>query len=281
MRSIERVLIVANAEKDGSSEMLSEITSYLQERGKQVSVIAHRGDIEPPRPEDGLDLAISLGGDGTVLYCARIIQHLGVPILAVNLGTFGFITEISRREWKRAFEKFESGDLGISYRVMLRVTVERSGEQVFTSHGLNDAVINASGLSRIVKLRLCISDTYVGNFRSDGVIIATPTGSTAYSMAAGGPILHTDMDALILNPICPFTLSNRPLVISGDDIIRIEAMPGQRTSLNLSVDGQDMCPIHEGDVITIEKAHSRALIIESDKRSFYEVVRSKLKWSGG
>ncbi len=281
MRSIKRILIVANTDKDRENEVLSEITGYLEELGKGVTVFSYRGDAEPPKLEDGIDLAISLGGDGTVLYCARIIQHLGIPILAVNLGTFGFITEITRREWKRAYDKFEAGELGISYRVMLRVTVERNGEQVFTSHGLNDAVINASGLSRIVKLRLCINETYVGNFRSDGVIVATPTGSTAYSMAAGGPILHTDMDALILNPICPFTLSNRPLVISGDDIIRIEAMQGQRTVLNLSVDGQDMCPLQEGDLITIEKAHSRALIIESDKRTFYEVVRSKLKWSGG
>ncbi len=272
--------MVINYQKDIGTIMQQEISEYLKQRGIACSTYGYQDGDSLPVIED-VDLAISLGGDGTVLYCARLIQHLGIPILAVNLGTFGFITEITREEWKNAFEAYEQGHLGVSYRVMLRVTVERDHKHVFSAHGLNDSVVNASGLSRVVNLQLRINNTFLGDFRSDGVIIATPTGSTAYSLAAGGPIVHTDMDALILTPICPFTLSIRPLIISGNDVIHIEVVPRQRTALNLSVDGQEMFSLMEGDLITLEKSHSRAMLIESDQRNFYEVVRSKLKWSGG
>ncbi|MCF7945077.1 MAG: NAD(+)/NADH kinase [Spirochaetia bacterium] len=280
MRKIKRVLLVVNIHKDEANSITQNIKEYMGERGIELLTHSYKKNEELPYIEN-IDLAISLGGDGTVLYCARIIQHLGIPILAVNLGTFGFITEIARHEWKKAFEEYEVGRLGISYRVMIRVLVEREGRKVFVSHGLNDVVVNGSGLSRIVRLRLCVNETHLGNFRSDGIIIATPTGSTAYSMAAGGPILDSDMDALILTPVCPFTLSNRPLVISGNDVITIEVMKDQRTMINLSIDGQEVISLKESDIITIEKSHSRALLIKSNKRNFYEVVRSKLKWSGG
>ncbi|MCF7945685.1 MAG: NAD(+)/NADH kinase [Spirochaetia bacterium] len=280
MRKIKRVLLVVNIHKDEAAAITQNISEYMGKRGIELLTHSYKKNEELPYIEN-IDLAISLGGDGTVLYCARIIQHLGIPILAVNLGTFGFITEIARHEWKKAFEEYEGGRLGISYRVMIRVLVEREGRKVFVSHGLNDVVVNGSGLSRIVRLRLCVNETHLGNFRSDGIIIATPTGSTAYSMAAGGPILDSDMDALILTPVCPFTLSNRPLVISGNDVITIEVMKDQRTMINLSIDGQEVISLKESDIITIEKSHSRALLIKSNKRNFYEVVRSKLKWSGG
>lgn len=280
MRNIRHVLIVVNFQKDPDGNLTEEVSAYLSSRGITFSVLGYQE--EPVLPDiEEYDLAISLGGDGTVLYCARLIQHLSIPILAVNLGSFGFITEITRNEWRHAFESFEEGTLGISSRVMLRVTVEREDSQVFSAHGLNDATINASGLSRVLHLRVLINSTHLGDFHSDGVIVATPTGSTAYSLAAGGPIVHTDMDALILTPICPFTLSIRPVIISGNDVIHIETVKGQRTGLNLSVDGQQIFSLQEGDLITLERSHSRAQIIESDKRNFYEVVRSKLKWSGG
>ncbi len=280
MDRIRNVLIIVNFQKDLEGSMVKEITDYLDARRISSTISGYQEGSPPPRFEH-FDLAVSLGGDGTVLFCARLVQHMGIPILAVNLGTFGFITEIARDEWKQAFEAYERGELGLSSRVMLRVAVERNERQVFSAHGLNDAAVTASGLSRVVNLQLCVNSTQLGVFRSDGVIAATPTGSTAYSLAAGGPIVHTDMDALILTPICPFTLSIRPMIISGNDVLRIEVLEGQRTGLNLSVDGQQYFALQEQDIITIEKSHSRALLIESDKRNFYEVVRSKLKWSGG
>ena len=138
-----------------------------------------------------------------------------VPILAVNMGDFGFITEVSRSELDRHLEKYLDGRLWVSERLMLSVAVHRDGREIGAFLGLNEAVIGIKGISRMIRLKIFLSDTYMGRYRADGVIIATPTGSTAYSMAAGGPILHPEMEAFILTPICPFTLSNRPTVVPG------------------------------------------------------------------
>jgi NAD+ kinase len=142
-------------------------------------------------------------------------------------------------------------------------------------------VVSASGISRIVRLRLSLSQAYLGEYRADGMIVSTPTGSTAYSAAAGGPILEPEMEALIINPICPFTLSNRPLVVRGTETVHIEVMKKQRTDLNLTVDGQSTVPLKPGDTIEVRAGAKKAHIIRSDKRNFFEVLRSKLNWSGG
>jgi NAD+ kinase len=202
-------------------------------------------------------------------------------MLAVNLGTFGFITEISKMEWQEAFELFESGKAGISRRLMVRVTVNRGPDKVFQSHGLNEVTISSSGMAKMVQFDLYINQTNAGRFRSDGIIIATPTGSTGYSLAAGGPILDADLDALIVNPICPFTLSNRPLVIAGEDVVRVVVPTGQKTALTLTVDGQVLFALQEGDVVTAEKSRSKATLVMSSHRNYYEVIRDKLNWSGG
>ncbi len=280
MRKVEKVLLVVNLHKLDAQRLSSEITSYLEHRNITVKVLGLTGKTQPPKIERA-DLAISLGGDGTVLFCARMLQDLGIPILAVNLGTFGFITEVSVDEWKEAFEKFCSGETILSHRLMFRVTVKRKDKNILLGHGLNDVVVNAIGISKVVKLELHLNETLLGTFRSDGIIVATPTGSTAYSLAAGGPIVDSEMEALIVTPICPFTLSNRPLVVSGNDIIKIKVMPKQRTTISLTIDGQETLPLEEGDAIIVEKSRSRVLLALSNKRNFYEVVRSKLQWSGG
>ncbi len=279
MRTVERVLLVVNLHKPDAQRLSSEIIAYLEGRGITVDFLGLKRDSPKPVLND-IDLAISLGGDGTVLYCARMLQDQGIPILAVNLGTFGFITEVSVDEWQDAFEKFCCGETILSKRLMYRVRVIRQGKTIYRAHGLNDTVVTATGISKVVTLKLFLNDTHLGTFRADGIICATPTGSTAYSMAAGGPIVDSEMEALIVTPISPFTLSNRPLVISGDDIIRIEVLAHQRTEMNLTVDGQEMFHLEEGDEVVIEKSRSRALLALSDKRNFYEVVRSKLNWSG-
>ncbi len=279
MRSIKKVLLVVNLHKPDAQRLSSEIIEYLEKREIKVQYLGLKD--QSPKPEvDQVDLAISLGGDGTVLYCARMLQDKGIPILAVNLGTFGFITEVSVNEWKEAFEKFCCGETVLSKRLMYRVKVIRQGKTIFKSHGLNDAVVTATGISKVVNLKLFLNDTLLGTFRADGIICATPTGSTAYSMAAGGPIVDSDMEAMIVTPISPFTLSNRPIVVSGDDIIRIQILSHQRTKMNLTVDGQEMFHLLEDDEVIIEKSRSRALLALSNKRNFYEVVRSKLNWSG-
>ena len=279
-RKIKRVLVVVNLAKEEASGIADEIERYLVDR--QLSVRVHRFSGKPTGFEvSDYDIAFSLGGDGTVLYSARLLALHGIPILAVNIGDFGFITEISKNEWKKAFAMFCSGELGISERVMIETRVYRSGEEIASYFGLNDSVITSAGISKVVRLSVDIGKTALGKYRADGVIVATPTGSTAYSASAGGPILDPEMNALILNPICPFTLSNRPLVLLGDKPVFITLEEGQRTDVIMTVDGQEVISLIEGDSVRFQLAQMRAKIIRSDKRNFYEVLRSKLNWSGG
>ncbi|MGM0432613.1 MAG: NAD(+)/NADH kinase [Spirochaetota bacterium] len=280
MKTIKHVLLVVNMHKKDAPRLSSEIRAYLEAREINVELIELRGKSSIPNIGT-TDLAISLGGDGTVLFCARMLHDKGIPILAVNLGTFGFITEVSIDEWQEAFEKFCCGETVLSYRLMYRLAVQRGDRTVYSAHGLNEVVVSAVGISNVVNLNLHLNETLLGTFRADGIIIATPTGSTAYSLAAGGPIVDSEMEALIVTPVCPFTLSNRPIVVSGEDVITIEVLSHQRTRLNLTADGQEMFELEEGDHIVVERSRSRAMLALSNKRNFYEVVRSKLHWSGG
>ncbi len=280
-RIVRHVLIIANWRKEASHTLSESVAAYLTEKGIGSTIFRTNAESEVLHVEKGTDLVICLGGDGTVLYCARYLQDLGIPILGINLGTFGFITEISVDEWKEAIDYYLSGKNAISRRLMVRVAVLRDGNKVFTAHGLNEMVISSSGISKVISMSLRIGDTDAGFFRSDGMIIATPTGSTGYSLAAGGPILDADLSSLIITPICPFTLSNRPLVVSGETQITLQIPTGQRTGLVLSMDGQQTFDLMEGDTVVVEKSRSKALLVTSERRNFIEVLRDKLNWSGG
>jgi NAD+ kinase len=280
-RTVRSVLIIANWRKEASHQLSREIQEYLA--GKGIDSVVCKTTGEDAKLEIGpeTDLVICLGGDGTVLYCARYVQDLGIPILAINLGTFGYITEISVDEWKESIDHYLEGLNSISRRLMIRVQVLREGKKVFSGHGLNEMVVSSSGISKVVSLGLSIGHTDAGFFRSDGMIIATPTGSTGYSLAAGGPILDVNLSSLIVTPICPFTLSNRPLVIGGESRVVVHILKGQRTGLTLSVDGQLNFPLCEQDQVVVEKSRSRALLVASERRNYIEVIRDKLNWSGG
>ena len=256
---------------------VDEVAGYL--RGRAVDVRRLEADARAPCGEPP-DLALSLGGDGTLLNCARIVAEQETPILPVNLGTLGFITEVAQPEWKEAFERYRSGRLAVSPRVMVVAGVMRGGREVARLPGLNDAVISTGGAPKITRLQVALSGTAVGRYRADGVILSTPTGSTAYSMAAGGPILHPEMQALVLNPVCPFTLSNRPLVVPADEVVEITVEEPQRTKVVLTVDGQRSVPLEPGDRVVLRRYEHSALIIQSDRRNFYEVLRHKLHWAG-
>ncbi len=276
----EEVLIISNASKSDSSSLAREIASYLDKLGirtHSAETMSTSDDVDIPY---STDLVISLGGDGTVLYVARKVHELGLPILPVNLGSFGYITEVGKDEWKEAFERYmETGD-NLSRRLMLKVSVTRKKKKIFSSYALNEASISSSGTSKVVKLELGLDNTYAGLFKADGLIVATPTGSTAYSLAAGGPILMADISAFVITPICPFTLSNRPLVTGSETSCTIKVKEGQRTEVVLSVDGQVSINLKEGDEINIEKSRSKALLVLSQKRNYIEVIRDKLNWSG-
>lgn len=280
-RKIGSVLIIANTGKPAARELAEEIDEYLSAEGVKTVTFTYDGRPVTDPPDKRFDLAISLGGDGTVLFASRILSSHTVPILPVNLGDFGFITEVTRNEWRDAYQRYKEGKIEAGRRLILEVGIFRRTEEIATFVGLNDAVISAGGISKIVNLTVYLGDQYLGSYRADGVIVATPTGSTAYSAAAGGPILHPEMEAMILNPICPHTLSHRPLVIPSDELVDIEIAERQRTQVVLTVDGQSLTPLEPFDHVIIRRMEEGAYIVRSHRRTFYEVLRTKLNWSGG
>jgi len=282
----KRAVLFVNTHKKNASDAARQIRSELEKRGLSVAVYSFAGKPENP-PQGAWDIAFSLGGDGTVLYTARCLSPLGVPILPVNMGSLGFIAEVDRDDWLSTYEKWEKGEISVSNRCMLEISVERGGEIIMKNICLNDAVISASGIAKLINLDVSINrgendadSAALGSYRCDGLIIATPTGSTAYSMAAGGPILDPEMEAVILNPICPFALSNRPFVLPSRLPVVI-TVPGQlRSGVLLTIDGQDTCDLKSADKIYIQQAAQSARLIFADRHAYYSALRSKLFWSG-
>ncbi len=273
-------VIVYNPSNDLAALVHGDMCSWLEHRGFSVtSCDSHKCKAGGPHPK--ADFAVSLGGDGTFLSCARLLAEKPVPILPVHLGTFGFITEVTHEEWSETLEAWLDGHLEVEDRMILDVRILRSGKNVNRFIGINDAVVGASGISKLVRLSLQLGGYEAGHFRGDGMILSTATGSTAYSMASGGPILVPPMRALVLTPICPFSLSWRPMVIPDRDEIVIRVDDNQRADVLLTIDGQESFPLEEGDKVRMLGRAAGARVIKSDRRVFYEVVRTKLGWSGG
>ena len=279
-RSVRNVLIIANLHKERAGEVAEAIRDELSEEGISAVVFKFRGKPAPP-PTDHYDLCFSLGGDGTVLFASRVLSRRPIPIIGINMGDFGFLTEIIESEWREAFEEYRTGALEIADRILQEVTVERAGEQIASFTGLNDTVISAAGIAKIIRLSVRLGEANLGNYRADGIIVATPTGSTAHSAAAGGPILDPRMDAMVINPICPFTLSHRPIVVPGSETVTIAVEEQQRTDVLMTVDGQLVFPLEAGDRVVVRRSAACARIVRARRRSFYDVLRNKLNWSGG
>ncbi len=278
-RTVRKVLVIVNLQKPDAGKVFEEIIGYLDAQGIQVLRYCFDDKLSAEAIDD-VDVAITLGGDGTLLHSAAALAASRVPILAVNLGQVGFLTEVSRGEWVEAFEEYRRGGVGLSERVMLRCEVVRRGAEVVAAEALNDAVISAREVSRLIHLELHLGGSNAGRYRADGVIVSTPTGSTAYAMAAGGPILHPEMEAFVLIPICPYTLSDRPLVVPAHERIEIEVEPSRRAEVILTLDGQRACELEPGDRVRYSMGREKCAIIRSDRRNFYEVLRSKLNWAG-
>jgi len=281
--SIKKAVLFINLHKKNASAAAREIQAELEKRGIETTVFSFEGKPQKP-PAGKWDIAFSLGGDGTVLYAARCLAPEGVPILPVNLGTLGFIAEVDRDEWLDVFERWERGELSLSRRCMFEISVERASRIVMKNICLNDAVISATGIAKLIKLDVYLETkaggAALGSYRCDGLIIATPTGSTAYSMAAGGPILDPEMEAVILNPICPFALSNRPFVLPSRQSLSITVAEDQRSDVLLTIDGQDTLNLECTDKIIIRQAAQPALLIFADRHAYYSALRTKLFWSG-
>jgi NAD+ kinase len=273
--------ILVNSSKDEAERLSAEIDSTLTGSDWRTTLVRFGQARGALSPIEGSDILISLGGDGTVLYAARAAAPFGVPILPINLGTLGFIAWVKRDEWKERFDEAVSGRLVVSERFMLDISVERGGKPIAAFSALNDGVVSGSGPAKIVTLSVLVNGSRLGRYRSDGLIVSTPTGSTAYSLAAGGPVLDPDMDAMVFTPICPFTLSNRPLVLPGGETLELQVETGQRERTMLTVDGQDFFDLDEGDHVTFRRSVFKARLFRGERGAFYQVLRSKLNWSGG
>lgn len=276
------VVIVANVQRPTVEGVAKAVMDYLDAKDISCSIIKTEAAFQQLTLPTDTDLVISLGGDGTVLYCVRYIKDLGIPILPVHMGTFGYITEVGVSEWKETLDSYLSdGDKHrITRRLTIKAAVLRKGEKVFYGSALNEAVISSWGINKVVNLGMYIDNTFVGKFRADGLIVGTPTGSTGYSLAAGGPILDSTLSTLMITPICPFALSNRPLVVSSNSKIAIKILEGQRTGVNITLDGQVDFKLLEEDVIEIVSSRLNALLLTTNNRNCFDIIRDKLNWSG-
>jgi NAD+ kinase len=223
-----------------------------------------------------LDLAVVLGGDGTLLSAARVLAKQGIPVLGVNLGSLGFLTEVPLAELYETLEAVENSECSLETRSMVHCELVRAGSRVASYDALNDVVVNKSAIARLNNFELFIDKVYVSTYKADGLIVSTPTGSTAYSMAAGGPILMPSVDAFVVTPVSPHSLTHRALVVRDTAEIEILVKTGEEEAY-LSVDGQVGMPVHDGDRILCHRSAHGVKLLRM-KKTFFEVLRTKLKW---
>ncbi len=273
-------LIIVNTFKTEASPLGTEVKLFLQARGIQCTVFSYDGSAVEP-PTGYFDFVVTLGGDGTVLFAARFCAPKHIPIFSVNLGNFGFIAGVEKDCWKQELTDYIEGKMAVQKRSLLTAAVERNGRQMFTALALNDIVVSAKMAVHLVNIDVCYNDAPLGKFKSDGIIVSTSTGSTAYSAACGGPIVAPSVDALILTPMNSFSLSSRPLVLGGDGVLTMTVLPS-RAGLAVTADGQIPFELKEGDKIKINLAKDiKAELVCSNEGHFFAALRSKLNWSGG
>jgi NAD+ kinase len=279
---IRTVGLVAKYQEPKATQMVRWLIPWLKKRGKKVYVengLAHAGaqSCSKKQMATKADLIISLGGDGTLLNIAPLVERPEVPILGVNLGGLGFITEVAIDELESVLSKTLEGDYEVEKRMTLEIRVMGKKGRQHKFRALNDAVITKGARSRIIDLETYIGDDYLCTYRADGLIISTPTGSTAYSLAAAGPILEPTLGAMVLSPICPHTLTNRPIVVPSNAAIRVTLRSFGDTVI-LIPDGQQGVRLNNGDKVEARDYGMPVSLIKLSSRSYYEILREKLKW---
>ncbi len=277
-------LIVVNAYKRESAEIGGRIVSFLENRNVSAETLRfpQREHGEPgANPFRGADFAVTLGGDGTVLYAARCCAPLGIPVFPVNLGEFGFIASVQKHEWRERLAEFLDGSAACAERGMAEAVLVRGGETRCASNALNDIVVAAHTAAQMISLDIVCSGNSFGRFKADAVIVSTATGSTAYQAAAGGPIIDPALDALVLTPVCAFSLSSRPLVLPGESVLDIAVADSRTVGASLIADGRTLSDTLPGDHIVVRKSAHRVKIAGSTGAAFYAALRSKMNWAGG
>ncbi len=283
--SIKKIGIVSKPKKAEIREIVPELVEWLRARDIEVSIDKETGSILESSEKcltrnelpGKVDLLIVLGGDGTLLAAARALYRREVPIFAVNLGDLGFLTVITRDELYPALEGVLSGNYRSERRVQIEGELVRADEILSTFRALNDVVLNKGAIARIQDFEVYADGEFISDYKSDGLIVSTPTGSTAYSLAAGGPVVSPSVEAFIITPICAHTLTNRPLVLRDSANIEI-VVKSQREAAYLTVDGQVGIATHSEDIIRVRKSDSYVELIQPPERNYYEILRQKLKW---
>ena len=281
---MKKIAIFAKVHDPRCLGVARELVTWLEAKGLEAMVEAHlarhlqySSGIEPEEIPASADLVVVLGGDGTLISVARLIGDREIPILGVNLGSLGFLTEITLDEMYPALERCLRGEFSVSERMMLKAEVSRNNTIISTHRVLNDMVINKGALARIIDLETSVDDYYLTTFKADGLIISSPTGPTGYSLAAAGPIIHPTLECLVITPICPHTLTNRPIVVGADASITI-TLKSLNEDVFLTLDGQVGMELKAADVIRIRRAEHRTRLVKSSSKDYFEVVRTKLKW---
>jgi NAD+ kinase len=286
--------IVAKARLEAAAEHLVQVASWLEARhiavcfdpdsaalAKTAGAIGHVKVVDKDRFPAEVDMILVLGGDGTLLGMAGRIGQSGadIPILGVNFGSLGFLTEVTLSEMYAALEAAIAGDAPIEERMMLRVRIEREGACVADRVVLNDVVVKQGALSRVIDLSVSVDGEFMMRIRADGVIVASPTGSTAYNLSSGGPILHPRVDGLSITPIAPHTLTNRPVVVPGSSEIRIQPfMQVEQDEVFATFDGQSLLPLKSTHVVSVRRAERPLRLLRGSSRGYFQVLREKLKW---
>ncbi len=280
---MKRIGVILKIGKAEAIELAKELLPWLRGKGLEVFVDEESADIlnmkgyRRPDIPGLVDLIIVLGGDGTLLSVARLVGDKGVPILGVNLGGLGFITEVTASELYEAIDKVIEDGCIQEKRLMLSAFIHRHGEKIAEYNVLNDVVINKGALARIIDLDTYINKQYVTTFKADGLIVSTPTGSTAYSLSAGGPILYPTLNCFVLTPICPHTLTNRPIVLPEDFSIEVR-LKSPNEDVFLTLDGQVGFSLRQGDVVEVKKAEFATSLLMPCERDYFNILRTKLKW---
>lgn len=273
---MKKIIILGDLSKKKIRETITEIEPLFR-KTSHLSVI----DIsdEDELKNASADLAFVFGGDGTILSASRKLNDKQIPLIGVHLGKFGFLAELTLQDINDSLARICAGEYVISQRMLLTCKVIRSKQVINETIGLNDAVISRTSLSRLISIKLYVNGKIVTTYSCDGLIVSTPSGTTAHSLSAGGPIVTPDMEAFAITPICPHTLSNRPLVVSGDSKIEMEQI-SESKGVGLTVDGQVYFDVKAGDRVVIEKAEKKLQLIDTQTRTFYDVLREKLNWRG-
>lgn len=284
---MKTVGIIAKHQHHDAKPIVEQLMTWLAQHNKEVhldidtaALIGVKTGLPKPKIPPLVDLMIVLGGDGTLLSVARLIENRDVPILGVNLGGLGFLTEVTLDELFLTLEKIFKAEYTPDTRLMIRSQVFRQGERVVSSYCLNDTVISKGVLARMIRLEVSINGQFVTSLRGDGLILSTPTGSTAYSLSSGGPIINPSVEAMVFTPICPHTLTNRPIVIPSSATVNV-TVKSREDGAMVTFDGQVGFTLRPDDVVEIKAAEHKITLIRAPEKNFYAILREKLKWGEG